>query len=69
MSGPVTGTGRDALELDPAEPCRAVLLGGEPLGEELVLWWNVVGRSRRLAAPRALRRHVLQRAGVLPGPA
>jgi hypothetical protein len=24
---------------------RAVLLGGEPLGERLLMWWNFVGRS------------------------
>ncbi|MBC9734970.1 pirin family protein [Nocardioides marmotae] len=24
---------------------RALLLGGEPLGEEIVMWWNFVGRS------------------------
>lgn len=24
---------------------RAVLIGGEPLGEQLVMWWNFVGRS------------------------
>lgn len=27
------------------EPLRAVLLGGEPLGEPIVMWWNFVGRS------------------------
>jgi redox-sensitive bicupin YhaK (pirin superfamily) len=26
-------------------PVRAVLLGGEPFAEELVMWWNFVGRS------------------------
>ncbi len=40
------GTGRDELVLDVAEPTRAVLLGGEPLRDELVMWWNFVGRSR-----------------------
>jgi quercetin 2,3-dioxygenase len=25
---------------------RAVLIGGEPLGEEIVMWWNFVGRSQ-----------------------
>ncbi|WP_127481022.1 pirin family protein [Nocardioides pantholopis] len=24
---------------------RGVLIGGEPLGEEIVMWWNFVGRS------------------------
>ncbi len=27
------------------EPCRFLLLGGEPLGEELVMWWNFIGGS------------------------
>ena len=27
------------------EPARVVLLGGEPFTEELVMWWNFVGRS------------------------
>ena len=26
-------------------PARALLLGGPPFGEELVMWWNFVGRS------------------------
>ena len=26
-------------------PARAVLLGGAPFGEQLVMWWNFVGRS------------------------
>ena len=28
-----------------ANPARLVLIGGEPFGEELVMWWNFVGRS------------------------
>jgi redox-sensitive bicupin YhaK (pirin superfamily) len=40
------GEGRDELVLDAAEPTRAVLLGGEPLREQIVMWWNFVGRSR-----------------------
>lgn len=28
-----------------ANPTRLVLIGGEPFGEELVMWWNFVGRS------------------------
>jgi len=41
------GTGRDALTLhNPGDtPARALLLGGPPLSEELVMWWNFVGRS------------------------
>ncbi|MBX0299416.1 pirin family protein [Cryobacterium sp. 1639] len=26
-------------------PARVVLLGGEPLGEQIVMWWNFIGRS------------------------
>ena len=40
------GAGRDELVLDATEPTRAVLLGGEPLEEQIVMWWNFVGRSR-----------------------
>ncbi|UYP20712.1 pirin family protein [Rhodococcus sp. Z13] len=41
------GTGVPALRLtNPGdEPARLVLLGGTPLGEEIVMWWNFVGRS------------------------
>lgn len=28
-----------------AESVRVLLLGGEPLGENIVMWWNFVGRS------------------------
>nr|WP_242441046.1 pirin family protein [Streptomyces sp. CB02923] len=28
-------------------PARAVLLGGTPFEEEIVMWWNFVGRSQR----------------------
>jgi redox-sensitive bicupin YhaK (pirin superfamily) len=41
------GTGRDVLTLSNPDdrPARAVLLGGEPFPEQLVMWWNFVGRS------------------------
>lgn len=29
----------------PDKPVRAVLIGGEPFEEEIVMWWNFVGRS------------------------
>lgn len=38
--------GRDELVLDSPEPSRALLLGGVPFGEELVMWWNFVARTR-----------------------
>jgi hypothetical protein len=27
------------------EPARLLLLGGEPLGERIVMWWNFIGRT------------------------
>jgi redox-sensitive bicupin YhaK (pirin superfamily) len=39
------GVGTDRLALESAGPSRVILLGGPPLGEELVMWWNFVGRS------------------------
>ena len=39
------GTGRNGLELDAAPDSRFLLLGGEPFEEELLMWWNFVGRS------------------------
>ncbi|CCK25230.1 putative quercetin 2,3-dioxygenase [Streptomyces davaonensis JCM 4913] len=39
--------GVDALTLvnESDEPARTVLLGGAPFEEEIVMWWNFVGRS------------------------
>ena len=28
-----------------ARPARVLLLGGEPLGERIVMWWNFIGRT------------------------
>jgi redox-sensitive bicupin YhaK (pirin superfamily) len=38
------GSGREELQLS-GEDSRVMVLGGEPLGEELVLWWNFVCRT------------------------
>lgn len=36
------------------EPARVILLGGEPFGESIVMWWNFVGRSHdEIVASRA----------------
>lgn len=46
------GTGRDEVTL--AGPARVVLLGGEPFPDDLVMWWNFVGRGHdEIAAARA----------------
>ena len=34
------------LELSSGDtPIRVMLIGGEPLNEDIVMWWNFVGRS------------------------
>jgi redox-sensitive bicupin YhaK (pirin superfamily) len=40
------GMGRSSLRLTASQPCRALLLGGEPFGEEVLMWWNFVARTR-----------------------
>jgi quercetin 2,3-dioxygenase len=37
------GTGRQSFSL--SGPGRVLLLGGEPFAEEIVMWWNFIGRS------------------------
>lgn len=38
--------GADTLVLEAGQqPVRTLLLGGVPLGEEIVMWWNFIGRS------------------------
>lgn len=41
------GPGRAGLRLGnpTAERARVILLGGQPLDEEIIMWWNFVGRS------------------------
>ena len=38
--------GLGLLELELAPGTRALLLGGEPFGEEILVWWNFVGHSK-----------------------
>jgi redox-sensitive bicupin YhaK (pirin superfamily) len=40
------GLERDELRLDVSGPTRAILLGGEPFPEPLMMWWNFVARNR-----------------------
>ncbi|MEX2100145.1 MAG: pirin family protein, partial [Acidimicrobiia bacterium] len=40
------GAGRDELRVTASAPARAVLLGGTPFPETLVMWWNYVARTR-----------------------
>lgn len=36
----------DEIRIEAPRSARLLLLGGEPLGEPLYMWWNFVGRSR-----------------------
>ncbi|MEU3269720.1 pirin family protein [Saccharomonospora sp. NPDC006951] len=48
------GTGRTELTFAASEPARLMLLGGEPFPDDLVMWWNFVGRDHdEIAAARA----------------
>ncbi|MCP2168471.1 pirin family protein [Goodfellowiella coeruleoviolacea] len=48
------GTGRDELTVGAVQDARAVLLGGEPFPDDLVMWWNFVGRDHdEIARARA----------------
>lgn len=40
------GVGRHAITLTAREPARALLLGGVPFDESVLMWWNFVARTR-----------------------
>jgi quercetin 2,3-dioxygenase len=61
------GTGRSSLTLS-AMDGRALLLGGEPFPDDLVMWWNFVGRSHdEIATARAAWEASDDRFGVVAG--
>ncbi|MBM7797597.1 redox-sensitive bicupin YhaK (pirin superfamily) [Microlunatus panaciterrae] len=39
------GTGRQTVRLASVDGARVVLLGGLPFAEDIVMWWNFIGRS------------------------
>ena len=39
------GRGRDHVALSAVDEGRVMLLGGEPFEEQLVMWWNFIGRT------------------------
>ena len=47
------GVGRDELELHADGGARVLLVGGVPFEEQIVMWWNFVGRSRDELAAHA----------------
>ncbi|MGW4371713.1 pirin family protein [Nocardia takedensis] len=63
------GSGREELRIESAAGAHFVLIGGEPFGEELVMWWNFVGRSHEeiVAARAAWEAHDTSRFADIPG--
>ncbi len=46
--------GRDRISLTAAEDALLLVLGGPPFGEQIVMWWNFIGRDHdEVAAYRA----------------
>ncbi|HVT22511.1 MAG TPA: pirin family protein [Mycobacteriales bacterium] len=39
------GAGRDEVRVSANEPCRLMLLGGQPFESRIVMWWNFVART------------------------
>ncbi|MCZ4498792.1 MAG: pirin [Marmoricola sp.] len=53
--------GPDALELVATEETLLLLLGGPPFGEQIVMWWNFIGRDHaEVAAYRAQWQQLLE---------
>ncbi|MFW5417738.1 pirin family protein [Nocardiopsis sp. CNT-189] len=64
------GPGRDTLALanDSDGPARLLLLGGAPFEEEIVMWWNFVGRSHEdIVRAREEWRRASDRFGAVDG--
>jgi redox-sensitive bicupin YhaK (pirin superfamily) len=40
------GCGRQSLSLQCDQDTRLIVIGGEPFAEEILMWWNFVGRTR-----------------------
>lgn len=49
------------------EPLRALLIGGKPLGEDILMWWNFVGRTHEEVL--AFRAQYQAEIGAEPGDA
>ena len=61
------GIGRDTLRLTTDAAARLLLVGGEPFGEDLLLWWNFVGRSAEEMAQATHDWNHGDRFGEVPG--
>jgi redox-sensitive bicupin YhaK (pirin superfamily) len=62
------GLSRLVLANRGADPARMMLLGGRPFGEQIVMWWNFVGRSHEeIAAYREAWEDGSERFGTVAG--
>jgi redox-sensitive bicupin YhaK (pirin superfamily) len=53
--------GRTTIELAATEDALLLVLGGTPFGEQIVMWWNFIGRSHEeVAGYRAQWQHLLE---------
>lgn len=62
------GTGRDHVEVASARGATMFLLGGEPFEDDIVMWWNFVGRSHEeIVAAREEWESASARFGIVAG--
>jgi len=62
------GTGREALSLTARAGSRLVLLGGEPFGEHIQMWWNFVAHTpEEIAGARGDGEQGSRRSGSVRG--
>ncbi|KLL10644.1 MULTISPECIES: pirin family protein [Protofrankia] len=53
-----TGSQQLTIEVSGTAQARVLLLGGEPLGEQIIMWWNFIGRTfEEIVAYRAQWQH------------
>jgi quercetin 2,3-dioxygenase len=61
------GAGREAVGVDAAGAARILLLGGEPTGEPLYMWWNFVAHTAEEIAQASADWAAGRRFGEVPG--
>jgi len=58
--------GRELIEIVAAEDALLLVLGGPPFGEQIVMWWNFIGRDHdEVADYRAQWQRLLDEGGVV----
>jgi redox-sensitive bicupin YhaK (pirin superfamily) len=59
--------GRASLRIETDAPARLLLVGGQPFGEDVLLWWNFVGRNAEDMTQATQDWNRGDRFGVVPG--